>query len=276
VLSKDLTILYGHSYVQWNTLRRWFEDMDKITDLEIKIPRGPPRQIPLGSPPDMMDSETRLNVIKELLTVRENRQIDNHHLLDGILNMFCGNQCTEPKDAVYGLLGLMTWEQRDALGADYSKSVEQIYEDVILLAIREQARLYWFSPTPRDINFKRFEIFLENLYWRLGLTEDVSIHTRKVNVDTRPTIAEVWQTEMRKCYEASEQTMDTMWRYKKFEEELAKGGFGCGHLTLPNTAASIGRWVHETRFKDFYSYLSSKSWLRLNGPHPLQPVLHRR
>jgi hypothetical protein len=55
--------------------------------------------------------------------------------LEGCLDLFCGNHCGDPRDKVYGMMGLVKTSQR--LQIDYSKSTHEVYSDVILAFINE-------------------------------------------------------------------------------------------------------------------------------------------
>jgi hypothetical protein len=55
--------------------------------------------------------------------------------LEGCLQLFYRNHCGDPRDKVYGLMGLVEESQR--LQIDYSKSTHEVYSDVIMAFISE-------------------------------------------------------------------------------------------------------------------------------------------
>jgi len=59
------------------------------------------------------------------------------HLDIGVaMDSYVRNSCADPRDRVYGLLGLVRLDQR--VTVDYEKSIDQLYLDLILVALRSE------------------------------------------------------------------------------------------------------------------------------------------
>jgi hypothetical protein len=59
------------------------------------------------------------------------------HSLTMVIDAFCGQHCHNPKDKVYGLLGLVEEDQRPDI--DYDRSVQDILLDVLRIALRDSS-----------------------------------------------------------------------------------------------------------------------------------------
>jgi hypothetical protein len=70
-------------------------------------------------------------------------KLDRHQVarpkLKDILVEYCTSQCSDPRDKIYGLVGLAN--DSNALKIDYSKSFFQIYKDIVLLQQYEDCAL---------------------------------------------------------------------------------------------------------------------------------------
>ncbi|KAK7440820.1 hypothetical protein VKT23_016898 [Stygiomarasmius scandens] len=70
------------------------------------------------------------------------RDLDARHLFM-VCNDFRNLQATNPRDKVYGLLGLWrATEKENLIEVDYNKSVVEVYTDVVLMAIRNRRDLF--------------------------------------------------------------------------------------------------------------------------------------
>jgi hypothetical protein len=58
-----------------------------------------------------------------------------------VLQDFRERDCTDPKDKVYGLLGLVAPDEAKFIHVDYNKSVGEVYADTVLAGIRKNKRL---------------------------------------------------------------------------------------------------------------------------------------
>jgi hypothetical protein len=75
----------------------------------------------------------RHHVGRKLISNSHELEIDFHRL---ILD-FSDNQCHDPRDKIYGLRGLSKLWQRGHIIVDYSKTVEEVYIDGIILILAE-------------------------------------------------------------------------------------------------------------------------------------------
>ena len=69
---------------------------------------------------------------------RQLGQMTNSESLTYLLSISANSYCLEPRDRIYGLLGFLIKARRAQIPVDYSKSLYQIYEDVIKSIIRQQ------------------------------------------------------------------------------------------------------------------------------------------
>ena len=84
------------------------------------------------------------NDLKDSLPFKLDRHQVERPKLKDILEEYCTSQCSDPRDKIYGLVGLAN--DSTSLRIDYSKSFFQIYKDVILLQQYEDcASLVSFS-----------------------------------------------------------------------------------------------------------------------------------
>jgi hypothetical protein len=92
-------------------------------------------------------------------TLRLDRLMHYNHReglpLQGCLGLFCGNHCGDPRDKVYGMMGLV--EKSQCLQIDYSKSTHEVYSDVILTFVNQankyqlpNARVPSYTPGLRE------------------------------------------------------------------------------------------------------------------------------
>jgi hypothetical protein len=76
------------------------------------------------------------------------------------------NECQDPRDKVYALLGLVTEEETAHLDVNYAKSVEEVYVDTIRLFVKS----FWRKPFQGDN--EKWSSYVEIL---LSLAERMSI-----------------------------------------------------------------------------------------------------
>ena len=96
-----------------------------------------------------------------LYNLRAWRRESNRELLDLLAN-FRSRHCTDPRDKVYGLLGLCVGDERNMIVPDYSMPVSMVYEHVALKIIESSRSLDVFSQVfPRS--FKSTELEPSNL-----------------------------------------------------------------------------------------------------------------
>ncbi|KAF2629366.1 hypothetical protein BU25DRAFT_409267 [Macroventuria anomochaeta] len=68
-------------------------------------------------------------------------RLDDTPSIDHIFNLARKSQATDPRDKVYGLLGLLPTRITSYLKPDYSKSVEEVYTDLAISLLRSCSRL---------------------------------------------------------------------------------------------------------------------------------------
>ncbi|KAH7313179.1 hypothetical protein BKA65DRAFT_154719 [Rhexocercosporidium sp. MPI-PUGE-AT-0058] len=82
-----------------------------------------------------------MNDIKTRYQQSLNENDSSTQLLFDILKYRRGLGVTDPKDMIYGHLGLCSVCVRSLIGIDYSRSVSQIYQDVALQILAETRNL---------------------------------------------------------------------------------------------------------------------------------------
>lgn len=75
-------------------------------------------------------SLTNVDMVRKLAKQREDRHGDSF-LLANLIEVCQESLCEEPKDKIYGFVGVAHDCQDDSLPVDYSKSLFELYEDVI-------------------------------------------------------------------------------------------------------------------------------------------------
>jgi hypothetical protein len=104
--------------------------------------------------------------------------------LQSIIKRFAGMQCEDPRDKVYGLLGLVEEQKRPEV--DYSKTLYQIYSDTVSSIYQHQRRpitfngsllkcdLIWCTKFARDLGFSQETIdVLAQLFRDIGVDAQV-------------------------------------------------------------------------------------------------------
>lgn len=118
VLAKDSTVMCGEAYLGLQQLELWFSLMPRFPNAHFKL---------------------RLKA-EELIKARERHRNGQFHSVANIMTLFIGNQCTDPKDTIYGFLGLLTEETQQALAPDYKKTPEKIFDDVMASVVSDEVR----------------------------------------------------------------------------------------------------------------------------------------
>jgi len=111
-LAPNILVVCGSDSIDWEILRPWF-GVGSLTH--------------------------RLDVLRK-------HQRSRNCPLIRLLDDFGDSKCKDPKDLVYGLLGLATDPSLDTLPIDYSKSIYEMYTDLMLWANQsDQANMTAFS-----------------------------------------------------------------------------------------------------------------------------------
>jgi hypothetical protein len=114
VLEKELEIHCGNSQLHWEELVKVCKNLSSIPELD-------------GDPP--IFKKVRKNIVFHLIRLREARGMSKTTLRE-LLETCEKSLCADPRDKIYGLLGLAD-DIRGPISADYSKSLFDIYKDVI-------------------------------------------------------------------------------------------------------------------------------------------------
>ena len=70
------------------------------------------------------------------------------------LQAFCGSESSDPIDKVYGLVNIVSPRSEvEALGVDYTKGVDEVYADTVLVFIQLYARLTAFGYANHHVNY---------------------------------------------------------------------------------------------------------------------------
>jgi hypothetical protein len=136
VLAKELQIFCGYSGIHWQELEKVCKNLSSIPELD-------------GDPP--IFKKVRTNIAFQLVRIREARGRSQTTLRE-LLETCEKSLCADPRDKIYGLLGLAE-DTRRSLSVDYSKSLFDIYKDVV--------RFQW------DIDFCSVVSFSQFLQWYL-------------------------------------------------------------------------------------------------------------
>jgi len=88
------------------------------------------------------------------------------HLNIGVaMDSYVRNSCADPRDRVYGLLGLVRLDQR--VTVDYEKSIDQLYLDLILVALRSQC---FEDPSEAEVRYDRVLSVVYRAHYDLDIT----------------------------------------------------------------------------------------------------------
>ncbi|KAI1163633.1 HET-domain-containing protein [Nemania serpens] len=108
---------------------------------------------------DPMKPVNNLRTLNDLF--KENERKKGQQQLDKIIGKYSVHECQDPRDKVYGFLGMVPAWQRPVV--DYTKSVHQVFLDVIPIVLD----VYWQNkPTEVITNtsfYGHFRVYLENM-----------------------------------------------------------------------------------------------------------------
>lgn len=112
LLARDITIMCGHYTVRWDALDRWFlHHKPKV---------------------NYHSADTCANVMNAAVAYRRLGPAHQHEFEDALRN-FCGQKCSDVRDKVYGLLGVI--QGGDSLHVQYSSSPEDVFNAAVRLMI---------------------------------------------------------------------------------------------------------------------------------------------
>ncbi|KAI0803716.1 HET-domain-containing protein [Xylaria sp. FL0064] len=107
---------------------------------------------------DPMRPVNSLGTLKDLFKEKDRK---NEWRLDTIIRKYSAHECQDPRDKVYGFLGMVPAWQRPVV--DYSKSMHQVFLDVVPIILN----IYWKNK-PREVItntrfYGHFRVYLENM-----------------------------------------------------------------------------------------------------------------
>ncbi|KAI3327367.1 HET-domain-containing protein [Xylariaceae sp. AK1471] len=107
---------------------------------------------------DPMSPANRLGTLKDLFKEKNHKK---EWRLDTLVSKYSVHECQDPRDKVYGFLGMIPESQRPVV--DYAKSTHQVFLDVIPIVLD----IYWQNkPTEviyNDRFYGHFRVYLENM-----------------------------------------------------------------------------------------------------------------
>ncbi|KAJ9655310.1 hypothetical protein H2201_008830 [Coniosporium apollinis] len=183
MLARQLTVRCGNIDFEWSCLENFFKVPKAVRTLE---------DIELE---DLEDSKKMgVEFARSLVNEKASRE-DSIQRLSYLLTTFGGWQCKEPKDRVYGLLGLVP--ERSRVIVDYSKTMEQIFFDVLRKVIEVEdysaleshldfARYLWVYLSLSEISFDDIESMVEDKFQEVKKSHrpNVGSQLAEIVVDT--------------------------------------------------------------------------------------------
>ena len=95
--------------------------------------------------------------LRHVWATRRNQDSQTWCLLNHVFPLGLSLQCTDPRDRVYGLLSMTLWpyysvELQGSLKPDYTKSIQDVFRDVVRAMIEENQNLWCLSyVTPESV-----------------------------------------------------------------------------------------------------------------------------
>lgn len=84
-------------------------------------------------------------VMESLRRLRFSREYRNSHQFQDLIAIYRHRRCTDPRDKIYGLLGLASGQDVNLIAPDYSIPTPRVYEQVTIKLIRKSRSLEIFS-----------------------------------------------------------------------------------------------------------------------------------
>jgi hypothetical protein len=131
MLARELTVQWGTHTISWGR----FTD---FTDSDYDQPDffGP---YPHLIPPRLFRR------LRHILKYRNSTANPSGDQFASIAPVYCGGECDNPRDKVYGLMALTSESSRRQIVVDYDKSVEEVFLDAVRLIAEERAGYMWES-----------------------------------------------------------------------------------------------------------------------------------
>lgn len=118
ILARTITILCGSLHAPWANIETWAD-----------IPVAAELPGSFGGRSDI--NIQRNEMLREAVRYRRDGSWRRQRLSD-FIHYFCQQQCKDPRDKVYGLLGLLSDEERMSIEPDYDRSLKQLFVDTII------------------------------------------------------------------------------------------------------------------------------------------------
>ena len=107
---------------------------------------------------DLMKPANSLNTLKDLFEEKNRRE---EWRIDTLVGRYSVHECLDPRDKVYGFLGMVPDWQRPVV--DYAKSTHQVFLDIIPIILN----VYWQNKPVEVIHnimfYGHFRVYLENM-----------------------------------------------------------------------------------------------------------------
>ncbi|RSL57022.1 hypothetical protein CEP53_006605 [Fusarium sp. AF-6] len=131
---QDPVFLCGEHRIPWPNLQRWWHD---IKECNTKF----------TSHAELSRESRAWQKLHELIGPHP---VDNLSMLREIFSKKDKSLATDPRDKIYGLLGLANDEAKSSLTIDYNKSVQEVYEEVTRYLIFSEGKLNILSGLAPD------------------------------------------------------------------------------------------------------------------------------
>ncbi|TVY89924.1 Heterokaryon incompatibility protein 6,OR allele [Lachnellula willkommii] len=120
------------------------------------------------------------NIIRSKGFIMNRHRQSRHNTLEDLLWSYQGSSCSDPRDKIYGLLGLALDCQNQELVVDYSKSLFEVYKDVVTFYSKSHSSLQ----SPFIPHVVRFSQLLQRIFGSLyELEEAAARHLKETNGD---------------------------------------------------------------------------------------------
>jgi hypothetical protein len=149
LFAREVMVIAGHNWCSWNDLEKHFSFLDLFShSIEDKVVQKSALDPILTSPARRLFANKNEWTTRKLNQARRGEQIVGYPL-HKLIFMWPDQECEDVRDRVFGMLGLMDPESAVALAADYSKSVFEVFEDI--LEYTEQ--FYKYAPYSSKLGF---------------------------------------------------------------------------------------------------------------------------
>jgi hypothetical protein len=131
MLARQVTVVCGDVSADWLGFERFFRVLESIMSLEV---------------PEAPLANTVLDSFAGKIVLGKSSFIDYYGSLSHVLETFSSSECQNPKDKVYGLLGLVAPDKR--ISVNYSVSIEEMFLEVVQRVIADEPHMV--PPTHKE------------------------------------------------------------------------------------------------------------------------------